>query len=156
MNKIIFQRDINLLAPEIRGKKVLVGGCFDVIHPGHVDFLHEAKALGDVVIILLESDKTITKLKGQGRPIQTQEDRAHILSHLECADIIVRLNANLSDLDYSKLVKVLKPDIIALTKGDPITDIKRAYAKEVNGSIAILEKKGNYSTRNIVEKIKKT
>lgn len=154
MNKIFSQKDILKNTPDIRGKKVLVGGCFDVIHRGHIEFLDEAKRAGDVLIAFLEGDETIARLKGKGRPIHNQEDRAHILSHLTNIDFVILLDNNLSDSDYSKLVKVLKPDIIALTKGDPITELKREYAKSIGGSVVIIAKKGHYSTKNIVKKIK--
>ena len=65
---------------------VLVGGCFDIVHLGHLIFLEKAKAKGDILIVLLESDENIRKNKGQNRPINNQEDRALFLSKLKMVD----------------------------------------------------------------------
>ena len=70
---------------------VLAGGCFDVLHPGHIVFLEKAKKAGDYLVVLLESDKKIRKLKGKGRPVHSQKERAEILSALKSVDSVVCL-----------------------------------------------------------------
>ena len=103
-----------------RGKTiVLVGGCFDIIHSGHIHFLENAKAQGDVLFVMLESDQHIKQLKGQERPINTQRDRALILEALLAVDYIILLPPFKSNKEYDLLVFTLKPAIIATTKGDP-------------------------------------
>lgn len=97
---------------------VLVGGCFDILHAGHIAFLKAAKNSGDKLFILLESDDAIRQKKGNSRPIHTQEDRASILSSLNSVDYIILLPHLKSDAEYDELIFALKPDIIAITKGD--------------------------------------
>src|SRR3990167_134264 len=99
-----------------RKRIVLTGGCFDILHIGHISFLENAKKEGDVLFVLLESDESIKKLKGDNRPINNQEDRAKILESLKIVDYIIRLPYFENDKDYDKLISSLKPDIIATTK----------------------------------------
>lgn len=98
---------------------VLAGGCFDILHVGHVKFLEMAKMQGDVLFVLLENDESIRKRKGELRPINSAEDRATVLSSLENVDFVVHLPFYKDDASYDNLVCLIKPDIIATTKGDP-------------------------------------
>lgn len=154
MKNIFSQGELSNALYTVNGRIVLVGGCFDVLHRGHVEFLQEAKKLGDVLFVLLESDETIKKLKGEKRPIHTQEDRAQILAGLRAVDRVIMLQSHLTDSDYSKLVNSIKPDIIAITEGDPIEEKKAKQAASVGGNLYIIEKKGDYSTKGIIKKIK--
>lgn len=113
---------------------VLAGGCFDILHVGHIKFLKNAKQYG-TLIILLESDDSVKKLKGETRPINPQEERAQILSSIQYVDYVVLLNGINSDKNYDKLIANLKPDIIAVTKGsEQLIHIKR-QAKNINAKI---------------------
>src|SRR3990167_8467163 len=114
---------------------VLVGGIFDLIHRGHVEFLEAAEREGNVLIVLLESDEKTKEIKGKNRPINAQVDRAFVLSRLVMVDYILLLPHFKKDQDYEKLVKVLQPDIIAVTKSDTIKKLKKRYAKSVNGRL---------------------
>lgn len=154
MKKIFSQTEISDALYHSNETVVLVGGCFDVLHRGHVEFLQDAKKLGDVLFVLLESDETIKKLKGEKRPIHTQEDRAHILAGLTAVDRVIMLDPHLVDTDYSKLVNSIKPDIIAITEGDPIEGKKAKQAASIGGHLFTIEKKGDYSTNGIIKKIK--
>lgn len=158
MGKIL---SINQAIQEIKRSKqqekiiVLVGGCFDVLHRGHIEFLHNAKNQGNVLIVLVESDETVRRLKGINRPINNQNDRAFILANLMAVDIAVPLTPLSSDQEYYDLVKTLEPDIIAVTKGDRLIDKKKEQAKIVNGKVvAVINRKKNYSTQETVKKIK--
>ena len=99
-------------------KIILVGGCFDILHFGHISFLKKAKALGGKLIVALESDVNVRKLKGPGRPIHTQEKRRQMLLALKCVDQVIPLPPLNSDADYARLVAKIKPDLIAVTAGD--------------------------------------
>jgi len=110
---------------------VLVGGCFDILHLGHVIFLQKAKAKGDILFVWIESDQTIKHHKGNSRPIHTQKDRAYVISALACVDTVVLLPCFSSDSEYDSLVKKLKPAIIAATKGDADIMHKKRAAKTV-------------------------
>lgn len=97
---------------------VLVGGCFDILHIGHITFLEKAKESGDSLFVFLEPDESIKKLKGENRPINNQENRAKILSALESVDYVILLPLHLTDIDYDRMIIQLKPAIIATTRGD--------------------------------------
>ena len=132
-------------------KTVLVGGCFDILHYGHINFLKKAKSKGDYLIVALESDENVRKLKGLKRPIHSQKLRREMLQSLEFVDKIIDLPIMQSDLDYQKLVLKLKPDIIAVTDGDPILDIKRAQAETIDAKVVVIPKVKNVSTSDIVK-----
>lgn len=89
-------------------KIVFTNGCFDILHKGHVSYLNVAKSFGDVLILGLNSDESVKRLKGESRPINSQDDRAYILSALECVDYVVIFN---EDTPYELICKV-KPDVL--------------------------------------------
>jgi len=101
-------------------KKVLVGGCFDILHYGHIQFLKKAKALGDYLIVILESDKRVKELKGISRPIHTQDQRREALESLKFVDEVIILGDKMEDTDYEKVIKKINPQIIAITKGSNV------------------------------------
>lgn len=137
-----------------RGKKVvLTGGCFDVLHDAHIRFLTGAKKEGDILILLLESDGNIQKLKGKERPVNNFIKRANTLEGLGFIDLIIELSPNVSDEYYYNLTKLIQPDIIALTKGDPLIENKEKQAKEVGGEIRIImERDEKYSSTKLINK----
>lgn len=129
-------------------KIVFTNGCFDILHKGHVSYLDVAKSFGDVLILGLNSDESVKRLKGENRPINTQDDRAYILSALECVDYVVIFD---EDTPYELISKV-KPDV--LVKGSDYE------GKEVVGNDIALETKlvefvDGKSTTKTIEKIKK-
>lgn len=130
---------------------VLAGGCFDVLHPGHIVFLEQAKRVGDYLGVLLESDEKIRQLKGEGRPVHTQKDRAKILSALTAVDFIVCLPRMENDLAYDKLILKIRPDIIAATKGDRAISYKQRTAKKAGAKLIYVTKMiGQHSTSKIL------
>lgn len=140
-------------ATQIKGKLVLAGGCFDVLHPGHVIFLEKAKKAGDRLLVLLESDEKIKKLKGERRPVHTQKERARILSALEFVDYIVCLPFMEKEFEYDELISKIKPNIIAATKGDRGIIHKKRIAEKVGAKLVFVTKIiGQYSTSKILGK----
>lgn len=134
-------------------KIVLVGGCFDILHVGHIRFLKKAKALGDKLIVLLESDKRISQMKGEGRPINSQKIRAEVLSSLKYVDEVISLPSNMNNNRFDLLVKKIKPDFIATTKGDSNIEYKKRAAKLVNAKVIIVTPRvGEYSTSKLISK----
>lgn len=132
---------------------VLVGGCFDVLHPGHVIFLEKAKKAGDILIVLLESDQKITKLKGINRPVHTQIERAKVLSALTAVDYVVLLPTMKTDKEYDELIVKIKPDIIAATYGAKDNNHKIRSAKIVGAKLTYVTKMiGNHSTSAILNR----
>ena len=130
---------------------VLVGGCFDVLHPGHIIFLEKAKKQGNFLIVLLESDEKIKELKGKSRPVHTQKERAAILRSLKSVDQVILLPYMKQDDDYERLIQNLKPDVIAATSGVPDNFHKERIAKITGAKIKYVTKIiGDYSTTNIL------
>jgi len=135
-----------------RKKVVFTNGCFDIIHAGHVRYLKKAKALGGILVVGLNSDSSIKKIKGETRPIVKQKDRAEVLSALTSVDYVVIFN----DPTPIKLIEAIKPDV--LVKG---ADWKRGsivgeeILKTYKGKIARIKLAKGRSTTDIVGKILK-
>jgi D-glycero-beta-D-manno-heptose 1-phosphate adenylyltransferase len=133
------------------GKIVFTNGCFDIIHLGHVDYLEKARNLGQRLIVGLNTDNSIKKIKGSNRPVQDELCRARILASMEFVDAVILFG---EDTPFD-LIKAIKPDI--LVKGDDYT-IDKIIGSEIvieNGgevrTIAFIE---GYSTSKIIDKIK--
>lgn len=137
-------------------KIVLAGGCFDILHIGHIKFLNAAKKTGDVLFILLESDENVAKYKGKNRPINSQDDRALVLSSLRFIDYVINLKGVKSNEDYDKLILRLNPDIIAATKkSEQIIHIQR-QANLVDAKIAlVINRISDKSTTNLARIIER-
>lgn len=147
-NKIIRYENGATIKQLTEGKKtVLVGGCFDILHYGHVRFLSQAKAKGEVLIVALESDEFIRQIKKK-KPIHTQEQRAEILAHLDLVDMIILLPL-FGEKDYLDMVQMIHPDIIALTKGDKHSTEKSNQAQKVGASIVQIDFMKGYSSSYI-------
>ena len=152
MKKIASFKEIDEIIPKISAKKtVLVGGCFDLIHYGHLIFLKNAKKEGDFLIVALESDDFIKTHKDR-TSIHNQEQRAEIISSLDFVDLVIILPFFKSDKEYSDLVKMIKPNVIAVTEGDKQIENKKKQAKMFG---AQLKKVSNhikgFSTKQIIK-----
>jgi FAD synthetase len=130
---------------------VLVGGCFDLIHIGHIYFLEEAKKLGDKLVVLLESDETIKRLKGEHRPIHTQEERKRMLEAIRFIDEVIPLPPLKTDTEYLERVEKIHPDIIAFTEGDSMQDKKMKQAELVGAQCISIPKIPNRSTTSLAK-----
>ena len=138
MNKILTTKQAITLSTQLHKqnqKVVLVGGCFDLLHIGHITFLEEAKKKGDILIVLLESDTSITTAKGENRPINSQDIRAKILAALSMVDRVILLEPQMSNTDYDTLVFAIKPAIIATTAGDANRFHKERQAKKIGARV---------------------
>ena len=138
---------------ELKNKEeiVLVGGCFDILHLGHITFLEKAKKLGKNLVILLESDENIKKLKGENRPINGQINRAKMLTKLKMVDYVIMLPKLKNNQDYTDLIKKISPKIIAVSGQDEKLDNKKQQAKLVGAKIVEVTKRlKKYSTSEII------
>lgn len=134
---------------------VLVGGCFDIIHPGHIAFLEAAKKHGDTLIIMLESDATVHRLKGENRPIHSQSERAYVLAHLDLVDFVVLLPELTSDQEYREVIQTINPSVIAITQGDPIQNKKQAHADNVGAKLKeVLPRQIKHASSKIAKQLK--
>ena len=131
---------------------VFTNGCFDLLHRGHIDYLTEAKDLGSKLIIGLNSDVSVQKLKGINRPIQSEHDRAVILNALQIVDAVVIF----SEETPLELIRELKPDI--LVKGGDYSKASIVGAEDVlknGGAVRIIPFRKGCSTSLMLEKIQK-
>lgn len=154
MSKILKFKEASKLREDLQTQNksiVLVGGCFDVLHLGHLTFLREAKKRGDILVILLESDESIKKTKGKNRPINSQHDRAFMLEALEMVDAIILLEPEMTDKAYDSLVITLKPAIIATTAGDTNRRHKERQAEKIGAEVVTVTKPvANKSTSRLI------
>jgi len=141
--------EIALLSTELkkRGKKVVfTNGCFDILHVGHVKYLEEAKSYGDVLILGLNADTSVRRLKGESRPVNTQEDRAYILAALEAVDYVVIFD---EDTPLT-LIKAVEPHI--LVKGGDYAG-KEVVGQEIADELRLVQFVDGKSTTKIIERI---
>jgi D-beta-D-heptose 7-phosphate kinase/D-beta-D-heptose 1-phosphate adenosyltransferase len=134
-------------------KIILVGGCFDILHAGHIKFLEEAKNKADILILLLESDKNIKKIKGSKRPINTQKNRSIVLSALSSVDYIIQLKGMTKGEFYDKLIVQIKPAYIAITVGDKNIKKREEQCKLTNAQLVRIKNFGGLSSSNYIESI---
>jgi len=133
------------------GKIVFTNGCFDILHLGHIDYLSKAADLGDFFIIGLNTDESVKKLKGIGRPIINQNARASLLASLFFVDLVIPFS---EETPY-KLIKAIVPDVL-VKGGDYKADEVNGndIVKANNGEVVILDFLKGYSTTSITNKIK--
>jgi D-glycero-beta-D-manno-heptose 1-phosphate adenylyltransferase len=134
-----------------RGKRVVfANGCFDLVHVGHVRYLQSARTLGDILVVGLNSDASVEKLKGSGRPLQTGAARAEIVASIECVDYVILFDAPTVD----GLLNELRPDVHA--KGTDYTADtvpERQTVRSYGGDVAIVGDPKQHSTRDLIESI---
>ena len=144
--------EITALSKELkaRDKKIIfTNGCFDILHAGHVRYLETAKSYGDVLILGLNSDRSVTALKGEGRPINIQLDRAYILAALEAVDYVVVFD---EDTPYN-LIKAIKPHV--LVKGGDYEG-KEVVGQDIADELKLVQFVDGKSTTRTIEKIQKS
>jgi D-beta-D-heptose 7-phosphate kinase/D-beta-D-heptose 1-phosphate adenosyltransferase len=136
------------------GKKIVfTNGCFDILHKGHVSLLNQAKALGDVLIVGINGDASIKRLKGNERPINCLDDRITVLAGLEAVDYLVSFE---EDSPY-KIIKAIKPDVFAKGGDYEVESILEApLVKQLGGEVKIITFVDGKSTTGIIDKIKET
>jgi len=131
---------------------VFTNGCFDILHRGHVEYLNQAKSLGKYLVIGLNSDSSVKKLKGEDRPVNNETDRAFVLSNLKCVDAVIIFD---EDTPYD-LINTIKPDF--LVKGGDWKEeqiVGSGIVKSYGGKVISLKFVDSYSTSNIIDRIKK-
>lgn len=134
------------------GKKIaFTNGCFDILHYGHVKYLEDAKAKADILVVGLNSDASIKRIKGASRPINRQADRARMLEALSAIDYITIF----SEDTPLKLIQALKPDILIKGRDWSVRKIVGAdFIRASGGSVVTVPYLKGYSTTGLIEKIK--
>ncbi|GIW23685.1 MAG: glycerol-3-phosphate cytidylyltransferase [Candidatus Sericytochromatia bacterium] len=133
-------------------KIVFTNGCFDILHTGHINYLARAKELGDILIVAVNSDHSVKRLKGKERPINTLNDRMFLLASLCFIDIVTFFEEDTP----TEILKKIKPDIHVKGGDYKIEDLpEKQIIESYGGKIIILPFVQGYSTTNIITKMKK-
>jgi len=133
------------------GRVVFTNGVFDLLHPGHVDVLCAARACGDVLIVGINSDDSVRRLKGPDRPVRTEADRAYVLASFRCVDAVTVFDEDTP----LELVRLLRPDVIV--KGGDYSESTVVGAPEVRargGDVVIVPLTPGQSTTSIIERLR--
>jgi rfaE bifunctional protein nucleotidyltransferase chain/domain len=144
------REDAVALRKALPGKVVFTNGVFDLLHRGHVDLLTAARSHGDALIVGINTDASVKRLKGPTRPIRNAKDRAYVLSGLEAVDLIVPFDEDTP----LELVKALRPDVIV--KGGDYTADSIVGAREVEswgGKVVVVPLTEGHSTTSIIERL---
>ena len=151
---LVKQSELDSLLKKLREENktiVTTNGCFDILHVGHVRYLEKTKTFADILIVALNSDKSVKSIKGESRPINKEEDRAEVLSALKCVDYVVLFD---EDSPIELLLKI-KPDVY--TKGADYTVETLPEAKpimEAGGRIEFISFVEGKSTTSIIDKMR--
>jgi rfaE bifunctional protein nucleotidyltransferase chain/domain len=156
--KIIDLKELSERGKKLRaaGKKlVATNGCFDLLHVGHVRYLQAARALGDFLAVGLNGDRSVRELKGTGRPVTAESDRAEVLAALECVDLVTIF----PEMRATQFITAIRPAIYV--KGgdyssETLDEEERAVLKEIGAEIRIIPFEAGYSTSRLLEQICKT
>lgn len=155
--KIVDAGELSALAKEMRdnGRKlVLTNGCFDLLHVGHVRYLQAARDLGDALAVAINGDESVRALKGEGRPLNSETDRAEVIAALECVDHVIIF----AEVRSTELLEKVRPAIYV--KGGDYTKEtlhaeERAALERAGAEIRILPFAKGHSTSSLIEKIKR-
>lgn len=155
MGQVVTQQQLVEIRRQLRqqGKRVVfTNGCFDIIHRGHVDYLIKARALGDVLVVGMNSDASVQRLKGPTRPIVEEQDRSFVLAALSCVDYVCLFE----DDTPLALITAIVPDVLVKGGDWSIENIVgREIVEQAGGSVQTISFVPNRSTTNIVQKIAK-
>ena len=147
----IIKNEIKALQQQ--GKKlVFTNGCFDILHAGHVDIFQQARNLGDALVVAVNSDISIKKIKGEKRPVVPQEQRMQVLAALEAIDYVVIFDEE----NPFKIIKEIQPDILVKGGDWPVeTIVGREIVEKKGGKVLSIPLMEGISTTNIIEEVKK-
>ncbi|MBT7611556.1 MAG: D-glycero-beta-D-manno-heptose 1-phosphate adenylyltransferase [Bacteriovoracaceae bacterium] len=131
-------------------KIVFTNGCFDILHSGHISYLNEAKSLGDILVVALNSDQSVKRLKGESRPINNEQDRKYVLENLKAIDRVFIFNEDTP----LNLIKEISPQIL-VKGGDWTPDqiVGSDFVLKNGGEVQSLTFKNGYSTTSTIEKM---
>jgi len=154
--KIVSLEKLRQHAKDLRaaGKKlVATNGCFDLLHVGHIRYLNAARAMGDALVVGINGDQSVRELKGPGRPINGENDRAELLAALECVDLVTIF----SDVRATRFLELAGPDVY-VKGGDYTSDSlnaeERAVLEKIGAKIDIVPLQKGYSTSRLLEQLR--
>ena len=153
MGRIVSQEELlHIVGREVRGSRriVFTNGCFDLLHPGHVRLLEEARSLGDALVVGLNSDASVRRVKGDSRPLIPEQERAEVLAALSAVDFVVIFG----EATPREIIAQLLPDV--LVKGadwGANQIVGRAEVEAAGGNVVSIPLQPGYSTSAILQKI---
>jgi rfaE bifunctional protein nucleotidyltransferase chain/domain len=152
--RVLTETQVAALVAEARSKGrrvVFTSGIFDLLHPGHVRYLEEARALGDLLIVGLSADESVRRNKGPGRPVTPQDERGEVLAALASVDAVVVFSEDTA----ADIIRRIQPDILVKGADLPADQIVgRDIVEARGGRVVILPLEPGYSTSSIVERIR--
>jgi rfaE bifunctional protein nucleotidyltransferase chain/domain len=155
ITKIVRMQDLAERAAQLRAqgrRLVFTNGCFDILHVGHVRYLAAARALGDVLAVGVNGDESVRTLKGTGRPINNERDRAEVLAAVESVDLVTIF----PEVRATRVIELIRPDIYA-KGGDYTPETLNAEEREVldkvGAEVSIIPFESGYSTSRIIEQL---
>jgi rfaE bifunctional protein nucleotidyltransferase chain/domain len=129
---------------------VFTNGCFDILHPGHVDYLEEARSLGDALVVGLNTDASVGRLKGPGRPLVLEADRARVLGALSCVDAVTLFHEDTP----LELITALLPSVLVKGGDYELNQIVgRDVVEESGGTVTVIPFSSGYSTTELLDRI---
>jgi rfaE bifunctional protein nucleotidyltransferase chain/domain len=154
MGRVVSREElIAVLARDRRGSRrvVFTNGCFDLLHPGHIRTLEEARSLGDVLVVGLNRDASVRQAKGDSRPAVAEDERAEVLAALEAVDFVVLFG----EPTPRELISELLPDVLVKGADWGSTEIVgREVVESVGGRVVSIQLEPGYSTTRILQKIR--
>ncbi len=153
-NKIVNKEELVLAIQKLKEDKkkvVSTSGCFDILHAGHVTYLDEARKMGDVLVVFLNSDSSVKSLKGETRPIVSQDERALVIAALESVDYVILFD----EKTPCEMIDMIKPDVVI--KGGDYAGMhipEMDYVRKYGGVVKYVTMVDNCSSTNIIEKIR--
>ena len=153
MNNVLRNSSLDIFFSKIRSenkKIVFTNGCFDIIHPGHIHVLSQAKLLGDILVVGLNSDKSVKNLKGKERPLVNESDRAKILLSIEYVDYVTIFDESTP----KDIIEKIKPDTL-VKGGDYIVDdiVGSKFVIDSGGRVEIVKFLDGYSSSNYIDNL---
>lgn len=155
LGKVVSQDELILLvaAAKRNGRRIVfTNGCFDLLHPGHIRLLEEARSLGDVLVLCLNNDRSVRENKGPGRPIVPEAERAEIAAALAAVDYVVLFG----EVTPREIIAQVSPDV--LVKGNdwgPGEIVGREEVESAGGRVVSLPLEPGYSTSSLIERIRR-
>ncbi len=131
-------------------KLVFTNGCFDILHKGHVDYLQKARELGDAMIVAINEDESVRRIKGEKRPINSEDDRAFLLANLRSVDYVTFFG---EDTPYEVIKKIVPDYLVKGADWDVSNVIGKDIVEENGGKVLTIELTPEKSTTNVIEKV---
>jgi D-beta-D-heptose 7-phosphate kinase/D-beta-D-heptose 1-phosphate adenosyltransferase len=154
MGQVVSREELVKIRGEARQQGQIVvftNGCFDLLHRGHVQYLGQAKALGDILVVGLNSDDSVRQLKGPERPLNAQEDRAQVLASLGVVDFVCIFD----DQTPAQLIEAVVPDVLVKGGDYRAEDIVgRETVQSAGGQVVVVEELDGFSTQDMIERIR--